>query len=89
MAQSAARKPGAPRRAATVAVTERAANEDPLPLYAAALFKISMELKRPDARDLELVLDQVLDGLNVDPSEFRAYLARNLSLLKATARAVS
>lgn len=86
MAQSAARKQGAPRR---VAVTERAANEDPTPLYAAALFKISMALKRNEglaANDLELVSDRVLDGLGVDPAQFRAYLARNLSLLLATVK---
>jgi hypothetical protein len=56
------------------------------PVYAAALLKISMELKRPDARSLEVLLAQVLEGLHLDPAEFRAYLSRNFSLLQATAR---
>ncbi len=56
------------------------------PLYAAALLKVAMELKRPDARGLDELLAHVLDGLRVDPEEFKAYLSRNFSLLKATAR---
>jgi hypothetical protein len=56
------------------------------PVYAAALLKISMELKRPDARGLDDLLSQVLDGLGIDRAKFRAYLTRNFSLLQATAR---
>ncbi|HUB05560.1 MAG TPA: hypothetical protein VMB50_01090 [Myxococcales bacterium] len=56
------------------------------PLYAAALLKVAMELKRPDARGLDELLAHVLEGLRVDRDEFKAYLSRNFSLLRATAR---
>ena len=56
------------------------------PVYAAALLKVAMELKRPDARGIDELLAQILEGLRVDPQEFKAYLARNFSLLQATAK---
>ena len=89
MAQSAARKrSGSSRRGAVALVEAEAApaGNELTPVYAAALLKISMELKRPDARGLDDLLAQVLDGLGIDPAKFRAYLTRNFSLLQATAR---
>jgi len=87
MAQSAARKrSGASRRSVLSVVEAEPATSELTPVYAAALLKISLELKRPDARGLDAVLAQVLDGLGIDPAAFRAYLTRNFSLLQATAR---
>ncbi len=95
MALSAARKRAGTSRRVAVATVEKkteleavpdATANELTPVYAAALLKISMELKRPDARSLDDLLSQVLDGLGIDPSKFRAYLTRNFSLLQATAR---
>jgi hypothetical protein len=87
MAQSAARKRvGTSRRTAVVELEPVPTGDELTPIYAAALLKISMELKRPDARGLDDLLAQVLEGLRIDPAEFRAYLSRNFSLLQATAR---
>lgn len=79
----------AARRAAVAVVgaeVEAPSRDELTPLYAAALLKVAMELKRPDARGLDELLAQVLDGLRVNREEFKAYLARNFSLLQATAR---
>ena len=53
------------------------------PLYAAALLKVALELRRPDPRSsLDQLLDRVLEGTPVDRAAFRAYLQRNFSLVK-------
>jgi len=82
MARAALRR----SRAAVVEAEPEGEAEHMTPLYAAALLKVAMELKRPDARGLDELLAHVLEGLRVDRDEFKAYLSRNFSLLRATAR---
>jgi hypothetical protein len=53
------------------------------PLYAAALLKISLELRRPGPQGtLDQLLDRVLEGTPVDREAFRGYLERNFALVK-------
>jgi hypothetical protein len=73
-------------RTAVLEEAEAPAADHMTPVYAAALLKVAMELKRPDARGLDDLVAKVLEGLRVDRDEFKAYLARNFSLLQATAR---
>lgn len=82
MAKALARR----SRAAVAEAVPESEGHELTPLYAAALLKVAMELKRPDARGLDELLAQVLEGLRVDREAFKAYLARNFSLLSATAR---
>jgi hypothetical protein len=55
---------------------------DPGPLYAAALLKLALELRRTEPRPLEETIGRILEGTAVDREEFRAYLRRNFSLLR-------
>jgi hypothetical protein len=52
------------------------------PVYAAALLKVVVELRRPEPRSLEDILDRILEGTRVDREKFRGYLQRNFSLLR-------
>jgi hypothetical protein len=60
------------------------------PIYAATLLKVALRLKRARAdraevvaggANLDVLLDQLLEDSAVDGLAFRAYLARNYSLL--------
>jgi hypothetical protein len=62
--------------------SEEAAN----PYYAAALLKVALAMRRNGGGGLEHLVDQVLQDLAVDPRDFRRYLERNGSLLRAVAR---
>jgi hypothetical protein len=56
------------------------------PLYAAALLKVALELRRSEhRRTLDELLDRVLEGTPIERSAFRAYLQRNFALVKRTA----
>jgi hypothetical protein len=67
------------RRAKEQQVTES-------PLYGVAMLKIAMELKKPDAGDLDTILSGVLQRMKLDESEFRAYLEANGGLLRTIAQ---
>jgi hypothetical protein len=53
------------------------------PLYAAALLKVALELRRPESsQSLDELLDRILDGTPVDRDAFRGYLERNFALVR-------
>ncbi|MHB8418151.1 MAG: hypothetical protein ACYDCL_08745 [Myxococcales bacterium] len=83
---AAARRDGLTPAARHDGLTPAAGHDGLTPVYAAALLKVAMELKRPDARGLDELLAHVLEGLRIDRDEFKAYLARNFSLLTATVK---
>ena len=53
------------------------------PAYAAALLRVAMELRRPDARPLDEILGAVLEGLTIEREAFKGFLSRNFSLIRA------
>lgn len=55
------------------------------PLYGVAMLKIAMELKKPNAGELEDILSGVLTRMKLSEDDFRAFLARNGGLLRAIA----
>jgi hypothetical protein len=56
------------------------------PLYGVAMLKIAMELKKPDAPELEEILRGVLTKMNLPETQFRAFLTANGGLLRAIAQ---
>lgn len=61
------------------------------PAYQRAILKIAIELRKPDARSYDDVVEGTIRTMRLDARAFRRYLgengARNMSLLLATARA--
>jgi hypothetical protein len=55
-------------------------------LYAVAMLKVAMELKRGPARGFEAIFEETLKALDVDRDSFRAYLGRHMDKLMQTAR---
>lgn len=55
-------------------------------LYAVAMLKVAMELKRDKAVGFEQIFENTLQAMSVDRETFRAYLQRNLGVLKSTAQ---
>ena len=60
------------------------------PAFQRAILKIAIELKKPNARSYETIVDATIESMRLDAHAFRRYLgengARNMSLLLATAR---
>ncbi len=84
---------GAARRSGRSAPAERAAPADGRvdPAYHRAILKIAIELRKPNAKGYDAVVDETIRAMKLDAAAFRRYLgengARNMSLLLATARA--
>jgi len=61
------------------------------PAYQRAILKIALELRKPDAKSYDAVVEGTIRTMRLDAGAFRRYLgengARNMSLLLATARA--
>ena len=55
------------------------------PLYGVAMLKIAMELKKPNAGELEDILSGVLARMKLSEDDFRAFLSKNGGLLRAIA----
>ena len=55
-------------------------------LYAVAMLKVAMELKRGGNRGFEQVFEETLGSLGVDRTAFKTYLDRNMAQLIKTAR---
>lgn len=53
-------------------------------LYAVAMLKVAMELKRDKNAGFEQIFENTLAAMQVDRQSFRAYLERNLTMLKTT-----
>jgi hypothetical protein len=60
------------------------------PAFHRAILKIALELRKPDGRSYDAVVDATIQAMRLDRQAFRRYLgengARNMSLLLATAR---
>ena len=56
------------------------------PLYGVAMLKIAMELKKPDAKALEEILQGVLTKMRLSEDAFRKYLEKNGGLLRMIAQ---
>lgn len=55
-------------------------------LYAVAMLKVAMELKRENTKGFEDVFEETLAALDVDRQAFRSYLTRHMDKLLKTAR---
>ena len=68
----------------------RRSDEEIDPAFHRAILKIAIELKKPNARSYEAVVEETIRAMRLDPTAFRRYLgengARGMSLLLATAR---
>lgn len=73
------------RRAAAVGTAEAID-----PAFHRAILKIALELKKPNAKSYDAIVDATIRSMKLDPVAFRRYLgengARNMSLMLATAR---
>jgi hypothetical protein len=60
------------------------------PAFSRAILKIALELKKPNARSYDAIVETTIRSMKLDPIAFRRYLgengAKNMSLLLATAR---
>lgn len=81
------RGPAAGRRTARGSTADGAVD----PAFQRAILKIAIELRKPDAKGYDDVVDATIKSMRLDAAAFRRYLgengARNMSLLLATARA--
>ncbi len=81
------RGPVAGRRTAKGSTADGAVD----PAYQRAILKIAIELRKPDAKGYDEVVEGTIRSMRLDRAAFRRYLgengARNMSLLLATARA--
>ncbi len=61
------------------------------PAFQRAILKIAIELRKPNAPSYETIVRATIESMRLDETAFRRYLgengARNMSLLRATARA--
>ena len=82
------RGPAAGRRTARGSTADGAVD----PAYPRAILKIAIELRKPDAKSYDDVVEGTIQAMRLDRGAFRRYLgengARNMSLLLATARAM-
>ena len=68
-------------KSASAAVTAEAPG-----LWAIAMLRIAVELKRPNAPGLDEIIEGIAARMGIPQDEFRRYLDANVGLLKATAR---
>lgn len=69
----------------TTEVTAAATPHDPM--YAVALLKIALELKRDPAAGVEATVERIVSAMGFPADSFRRYVEGNLALLTTTARA--
>ncbi|MFH1811834.1 MAG: hypothetical protein ABIJ09_24060 [Pseudomonadota bacterium] len=55
-------------------------------LYAVAMLKVAMELKRGQARGFEEIFEDTLKALDIDREHFKRYLSRHMDQLIRTAQ---
>lgn len=55
-------------------------------LYAVAMLKVAMELKRGQARGFDDIFEETLSALAIDREHFRRYLSKHMDQLVQTAR---
>jgi hypothetical protein len=75
------------RREAPTAKGEVGAADSDDPLCAVAMLRVAVEMKKPDARGLDEIIEGVLERMRLDKQAFRQFLAENGQLLRATAAA--
>jgi hypothetical protein len=73
-------------RTGTVAGGREAVSPDD-PLCAVAMLRVAVEMKKPDARGLDEIIEGVLERMRLDREAFRRFLAENGQLLRASAAA--
>jgi hypothetical protein len=54
------------------------------PLFAVAMLRIALELKKPQNDVLDAIVSRVVARMQLDADAFRRYLAVNVGLLQAT-----
>jgi hypothetical protein len=78
------------RKTTTVVAPPRTESPDVDPAFHRAILKIALELKKPSARGYDVIVEQTIQKMRLDPVAFRRYLgengARNMGLLLAAAR---
>jgi hypothetical protein len=57
-----------------------------IPYYAAALLKVALAMRRNGGGGTDRLVDQALQDLAVDPRDFKRYLEKNGSLVRAVCR---
>lgn len=67
----------------TTLVDEPAVDDD---LYAVAMLKVAMELKKSQDRGFEEVFEGALQAMDIDRERFRQYLSRHMDRLMLTAK---
>ncbi len=67
-----------------IATTEAPAHD---PMYAVALLKIALELKRDPTAGVEATVERIVRAMGFPADSFRRYVEGNLALLTTTARA--
>jgi hypothetical protein len=67
-------------------MADRGGSEAEQPLYAVALLRVALELKK-GAASLDEIVASVSARMRLDESDFRAFLTQNLGPLQATAPA--
>ncbi|HYG67350.1 MAG TPA: hypothetical protein VD838_06810 [Anaeromyxobacteraceae bacterium] len=86
----AGRQVATQERVTTKVVESRADATDPA--FHRAILKIALELKKPNARSYEEIVQTTIRSMRLDAAAFRRYLgengARNMSLMLATARSI-
>lgn len=55
------------------------------PLYGVAMLKIAMELKKPEAKELDEILQGVLARMKIPEDDFRRFLDQNGGMLRTIA----
>lgn len=77
-------------RVKTAVLTQtREQTPEPAPdddLYAVAMLKVAMELKKGQQRGFEDIFEETLKVLNVDRESFKKYLSRHMEKLMKTAQ---
>lgn len=73
-----------PRTTTTVQSKPQPAPDDDL--YAVAMLKVAMEMKRSNNKGFEDIFEETLRAMGVDREAFRVYLKRHMDKLVKTAR---
>jgi hypothetical protein len=73
-------------RSTTTTVREQVQPKPDDDLYAVAMLKVAMEMKRSNSKGFEEIFEETLLALGVDRKAFRGYLSRHMDRLVTTAK---
>lgn len=79
------------RSAVAISLEQKRAERATVPadaeaLYGVALLKLALELKKPGAPELDVLVPGVVRRLGLDESAFRAWMDVNCGMLRAASR---